>query len=74
MTFHQVRLQDGRPLKKLNELEMVKGYVFANVWFDDRLYKIDPATGAVVDVYNFSELYPKVRTDRMNQSSLKDPP
>ncbi|CAM9916872.1 unnamed protein product, partial [Ectocarpus fasciculatus] len=51
--------KDGRPLKKLNELEVVKGYVFANVWFDDNLYKIDPATGEVVDYYNLSELYPK---------------
>ncbi|CAM9458333.1 unnamed protein product [Scytosiphon promiscuus] len=58
----QVKLPDGRPLKKLNELEMVKGYVFANVWFDEHLYKIDPNTGTVVDVYNFSELYPKART------------
>ncbi|CAN0548780.1 unnamed protein product, partial [Ectocarpus sp. 8 AP-2014] len=55
----EVKLKDGRPLKKLNELEVVKGYVFANVWFDDNLYKIDPATGEVVDAYNFSELYPK---------------
>ncbi|CAB1114939.1 unnamed protein product [Ectocarpus sp. CCAP 1310/34] len=55
----EVKLKDGRPLKKLNELEVVKGYVFANVWFDDNLYKIDPATGEVVDAYSFSELYPK---------------
>lgn len=58
----QVKLENGQPLTKLNELEMVKGYVFANVWFDDNLYKIDPVTGAVVDTYNFSELYPKVRS------------
>lgn len=61
----QVKLENGRPLSRLNELEMVKGYVFANVWFDDNLYKIDPVTGAVVDSYNFSELYPKVRSFRM---------
>lgn len=57
----QVLLENGQPLKRINELEMVKGYVFANVWFDEHLYKIDPATGGVVDSYNFSELYPKVR-------------
>ncbi|CAM9387344.1 unnamed protein product [Pylaiella littoralis] len=55
----EVKLENGRPLARLNELEMVKGYVFANVWFDDNLYKIDPITGTVVDSYNFSELYPK---------------
>ena len=57
----QVKRQDGRPLIRINELEMVKGFVFANVWFDDHLYKIDPVTGIVVDAYSFSELYPKVR-------------
>eukprot|EP00752_Nemacystus_decipiens_P004704 g4290.t1 len=55
----EVRLENGKPLKRINELEMVHGYVFANVWFDEHLYKIDPATGKVVDAYNFSELYPK---------------
>lgn len=34
--------------------------MFANVWFDENLYKIDPATGEVVDAYSLSELYPKV--------------
>lgn len=51
--------KDGRPLNRINELEMIKGYVFANVWFDDNVYKIDPNTGTVVDTYNFAELYPK---------------
>ncbi|CAN0355958.1 unnamed protein product, partial [Laminaria digitata] len=59
----QVLRHDGRPLMRINELEMVKGFVFANVWFDDHLYKIDPDTGVVVDTYSFSELYPKVRAD-----------
>lgn len=53
-------MPDGKPLKRLNELEMVKGYVLANVWFDNHLYKIDPETGKVVDVINFTELYPRV--------------
>lgn len=56
----QVTLESGKPLKRINELEMVQGYVFANVWFDEHLYKIDPATGKVVDSYDFAELYPKV--------------
>lgn len=56
----QVMTEDGRSLGKINELEFIKGYVFANVWFDDHLYKIDPATGQVVDTYNFVELYPPV--------------
>lgn len=58
----QAKHGDGRLLKRINELEFVNGYIFANVWFDDNLYKIDPVTGEVVDTYNLTELYPKVCT------------
>ena len=37
----------GRPLKSLNELEFVKGEVFANVWMEDTIARIDPASGKV---------------------------
>lgn len=61
MTYAQVKTAEGKPLTRLNELEVIKGYVWANVWFDDHLYKIDPVTGLVVDTLNFAELYPAVR-------------
>lgn len=32
---------------KLNELEYVKGEIFANVWGEERVARIDPATGRV---------------------------
>lgn len=35
----------GAPLRDLNELEYVKGEIFANVWRTDYLARIDPATG-----------------------------
>lgn len=38
---------DGRPIANLNELEWVKGEVYANVWQTDRIARIDPATGRV---------------------------
>ncbi len=38
----------GNPIDQLNELEMVEGEVFANVWHSDRIARIDPATGHVV--------------------------
>jgi glutamine cyclotransferase len=31
----------------LNELEVVKGEIFANVWQSDRIARISPATGRV---------------------------
>jgi glutamine cyclotransferase len=37
----------GRPVDELNELEMVKGEIFANVWGTDRIARISPKTGAV---------------------------
>ena len=40
--------EDGRPLAKLNELEWVKGEIYANVWETERIVRIDPKTGKVV--------------------------
>jgi glutamine cyclotransferase len=38
----------GRPLAQLNELEMVKGEIYANVWQSDRIARISPKTGEVL--------------------------
>ena len=38
---------DGQPLKNVNELEWIKGEIYANVWTTDRVICIDPATGKV---------------------------
>ena len=37
----------GVPVKELNELEYVKGEIFANVWQTDYIARIDPATGTI---------------------------
>jgi glutaminyl-peptide cyclotransferase len=39
---------DGVPVDQLNELEWVKGEVYANVYQTDRIARIDPATGRVI--------------------------
>jgi glutamine cyclotransferase len=39
---------DGQPVARLNELEWVKGEIYANIWQTDRIARIDPATGKVV--------------------------
>ncbi|MEO8592096.1 MAG: glutaminyl-peptide cyclotransferase [Candidatus Solibacter sp.] len=39
--------EGGRPVDQLNELEWVKGEIFANVWQTERIVRIDPATGKV---------------------------
>ena len=38
---------EGRPVARLNELEWVKGEVYANIWQTDRIARIDPRTGRV---------------------------
>jgi len=38
----------GRPVQQLNELEVVKGEIYANVWGTDRIARISPKTGAVI--------------------------
>jgi glutaminyl-peptide cyclotransferase len=37
----------GRPVEELNELEYVKGEIYANVWHQNRVARIDPQTGRV---------------------------
>ena len=50
-----VRLR-GQPLHRLNELECVDGSVYANVWEEDFLVRIDPETGRVADYIDASGL------------------
>ena len=56
----------GRPLPRLNELEVVPGEdgeaeVWANVWQQDFVVRIDPETGAVTGVVDVSSLHPEAR-------------
>src|SRR5262249_24071073 len=38
---------DGKPLPYVNELEWVKGRIYANVWHTNMMILIDPASGAI---------------------------
>lgn len=54
----------GQPLKNLNELEFVRGEVYANVWQTDYVARIDPATGTVTGYIDFRGLLtPRERQD-----------
>lgn len=48
--------EDGGPLKQLNELEYIKGFIYANVWMTNVIVKIDPESGKVVGKINLSSL------------------
>ncbi len=47
---------ESGPVKNLNELEYVEGFIFANVWETDKIVKIDPKTGKVVGRLDLSAL------------------
>lgn len=51
-TFKVVRTisvdDHGQPLMNLNELEYIKGEIYANVWKTDRIVRIDPQSGKIL--------------------------
>jgi glutamine cyclotransferase len=49
----------GGSVDDLNELEFVKGSVYANVWLTERIAIIDPSTGAVTGWINLAGLRPR---------------
>ena len=59
---------DGKPLDRLNELEFIRGEIFANVWQTDDIVRIDPATGRVRGVIRFTGLLPA--TDRQGDTDV----
>jgi glutamine cyclotransferase len=59
-TFSEKRrllVKDGdRPVTNLNELEYIKGEIYANIWMTDRIARISPKTGLVVGWINLEGL------------------
>lgn len=47
---------NGEPVRLLNELEYIKGEIYANVWKTDYVVHIDPQTGKVLGIIDFSGL------------------
>ncbi|MEO7313228.1 MAG: glutaminyl-peptide cyclotransferase [Chitinophagaceae bacterium] len=60
------------PVASINELEYIKGFVYANIWQRDMLVKINPASGKVVGTVDLSDLrgkygYPSLAQGGENQ-------
>ncbi|MFZ1700834.1 MAG: glutaminyl-peptide cyclotransferase [Pyrinomonadaceae bacterium] len=62
-----VMREDGRPLMNLNELEYVKGEIWANIWHSEQaqilgkpnhIARIDPATGKLLGWINLQGISP----------------
>ena len=60
-TFQTVRTitvndEKGDPLIELNELEYIKGEIWANVWQEGWIVRIDPATGKLLGRIDLNSL------------------
>jgi glutamine cyclotransferase len=66
----RVRVTDaGRPVDQLNELEYIKGEVWANVWQTNRIARIDPHSGRVtgwLDLMGILSVMERMGTDVLN--------
>jgi glutaminyl-peptide cyclotransferase len=47
---------DGKPIRNVNELEWVKGEIYANVWQTNWIIRIDPGSGHVVGLIDLAGL------------------
>ncbi len=54
--------ENGYASDRLNELEFIKGYIYANVWMTNTVVKIDPADGQVVGKMELDELTVEARS------------
>jgi glutamine cyclotransferase len=57
----EITVKEGEaPVDKLNELEFIDGFIFANQWQTNYILKIDPVTGLVVGRMDLSQLAEKI--------------
>jgi glutamine cyclotransferase len=49
----------GRPVDRLNELEYVKGEIYANIWRTNLIIRISPASGKILGVIDVGRLFPQ---------------
>jgi glutaminyl-peptide cyclotransferase len=59
----------GAPVRRLNELECIDGVVYANIWQDTHLVRIDPASGEVtawIDASNLLSGEDRIGADVLN--------
>ena len=57
------------PVGNLNELEYIRGFVYANIWQTNYIIKIDPSSGKVVGKLDLSPLFKEAR-DRFAKADV----
>ena len=58
------------PVSNINELELIKGYLYANQWLTNYILKIDPANGKVVGRLNLDSLVADAKSKYAESESL----
>lgn len=56
----------SRPLREINELEYVRGEIYANVWQTDQIIRIDPKNGRLLGVIDMTGILPGKRVDEVD--------
>jgi glutamine cyclotransferase len=66
---HHIVVKDGlASIDRLNELEYIKGEIYANIWHSDRIARISPRDGRVLGWIDLSGLLPD--NQRVNEESV----
>ncbi|MBX3253811.1 MAG: glutaminyl-peptide cyclotransferase [Chitinophagaceae bacterium] len=60
------------PVYKLNELEYIDGYVYANQWETDNILKIDPHSGFVTGVLDFKDALKKLANINYDKQAVEE--
>lgn len=53
--------ENGELLSRLNELEYINGFIYANIWMTSVVVKIDPVSGKVLGKFDFASLDAEIR-------------
>lgn len=55
---------DHIPISRMNELEYVDGFLYANIWQTNKIIKISPEQGTVLKVYDLSEIMEELHLNK----------
>jgi len=62
--------QKNRPIMNLNELEYIKGEIWANIWQTPQIVRIDPASGKILGWIDLSKLANQIAREDSNADVL----
>lgn len=62
--------KNGFALDNINELEYIKGFIYANIWQTNTIVKINPTTGEVKEELDLTSLFNQARQKNNNLAEL----